>query len=872
MMDYVRQFQQKAGAIVGSHQPNRPALVLYFGDIAMRGRKALCEKLFSQIPANYHSAIVEGALCSSAEAEGLPCLSIDNSSAHTEFGSFAAAWRTPDQLLAAEQFLTALLQKTTEKPVAVTMAELDVYFVVGNDGGACELWPTVLELLSRPGMTVVAVKTHLVWMVRELVAYQQPRDLPMYRLLRHMENRNVEESAVAAEPEIKAIPGALEAWRSSPSITVVTDRNQTGVCSNDVWNASCEAVAGYMLAHMFSSHALPQSCTCAMYDAIYPDVFWSTGFQISAMLKLDAELQVRESARMATFQPMLAQAWGIPSVQSAEIIPLVSAAMPDTRDLYMLPVDPNADRGSLKHCSSVADAARLLFGDRFDNFFVDALENPNFEKLIEKLTDSLRQTVEQFARTNGVYAAAALLNERGDGSLPVLLQTLSAEAPAAKPLHSIPVGSVGLFQNPVAQRLQEVIQRGGSAKLSDLYASATRKLVDRLCAAMKKWKAVYQHKADALRGAFDAVNTQLGGCFSGVMLSYHQTIKQYADSKRLYSPLITDADFELLDHCFKLSDPAGSLLEALTKINVRGNQLITLSMQNAFTQLGYLNGANELKAALDAFCKAAVFSPVHYNRKEVFILPSEGDWSNGGRVYGLIRLYSAPDNVSLLNSISYLANLAGTSDLALQAGNPLPAPAAAPAAVSALPKEQIIPEEETAEEDKPLGKVSFNRPDSLITFDWPQGAELITMTLNGNTGFGERPYQQTLNVSAKNYLTAGGAILSNVRLTGRCEVNLSWYQYGQNFTQAGWLKVDPVHISRIITEKGKDYVVQITASENVPQLERYLMLQVSKSNGSNVLYRLPALVDNKFTISKEHCQGKPMIVFSDPKWQDYFSF
>jgi len=873
MMEYVRQFQNKAGGIVGSHQPNRPALVLYFGDIAMRGRAALREKMLSQIPANYHSAIVEGAFCSPGEAGDVPFMDVSFVAAPMDFGNYAQNWNTPDRLLEVEKFLTTLLQKTTEKPVAVTMAELDVYLVVGNDGGACELWPTILSILSRPGMTVIAVKRHLVWMVRELAAYQQPRDLPMYRLLTLIENRGADEASMASAPEMQAIPFALDAWKNDLSITIVTDRNQTGVCSDDVWKASCEAIAGYMLAHMFSSYALPARCTCAMYDAIYPDLFWSTGFQISAMLKLESELQVREAARMQTFPPMLAQAWNIPSIQSISIIPLLSSVLPTPDDLYMLPVNANVEKSALKACKNMADSVRLLYGDRFEQFFVDALESGSFAQLVEDLTDSLQQTVERFAATNGVYAAAALLNERSDASLPALFQSFCQDLNHQARLDSIVIPGIGFLRNPVEQRQEEVILRGSRDKFEEMNAKAVRLLFGKLGDAMKKWHTQYQQKADALRSAFAAVSDRLSACFSGVMLSYHHTVKQYADNRRLYVPNITDADFELLNSCFTVRNAADSLIETLTQLNLRNNSFITLTMQNAFTQLGYLNGSNELKAALDAFCKAAVFSPVHYDRKEVYILPSEGDWSNGGRVYGLIRLYSTPGDVSLLQSISYLANLAGDAGLSLQAGSALPVQSAAPETAAPVQQHTETFEQPDAEEEKPLGKVQYTKPDSLLTFEWPQaGVELLNMTITSTTGFGERPYQQTITVSSKNYLTRGGAILPNVRLTGRCDVSLSWYEYGTPFEKQGWLTVEPVHISRIVTEKGKDFVVNITASESVPQLERYLMLQIRKGNGACVSYRLPTLVNGAFTISKAHCHGRPEVILSDPKWKEYFSF
>ena len=210
MMEYVRTFQNKAGAIVGSHQPNRPALILYFGDIAMRGRDALHEKLLSQIPDDYHAAIVEGAFCSKAEAGSVPFMDISYVAAPMDFGNYAQNWCTPDNLSAARDFLRQLLQKTTEKPIAVTMSALDVYLVVGNDGGACELWPAILSIMSDPALTVVSVKWHLVWMYREMAAYQQPRDLSMYRLLKAMENKQLAESEAAAIPEVQAIPFALD--------------------------------------------------------------------------------------------------------------------------------------------------------------------------------------------------------------------------------------------------------------------------------------------------------------------------------------------------------------------------------------------------------------------------------------------------------------------------------------------------------------------------------------------------------------------------------------------------------------------------------------------------------------------------------------
>lgn len=872
MMEYVRQFQNKAGTIVGSHQPNRPALVLYFGDIAMRGRAALHEKLLSQIPANYHAAIVEGAFCSKSEAGDVPCMDVSFVAAPMDFGNYAQNWCTPDNLASTQKFLTDLLQKTTARPIAVTMAELDVYLVVGNDGGACELWPTILSIMSDPSLTVIAVKWHLVWMFRELAAYQQPRDLPMYRLMKAIEDKSLSEETVADLPEVKAIPCALEAWKSVLSLTVVSDRNQTGVCSNDVWKASCEAIAGYMLAHMFSSHALPERCTCAMYDAIYPDLFWSTGFQISALLKLDHELRVREAARMQTFLPLLAQAWGVTSIQSDSVIPLVAGILPTQDDLYLLPVNLNADRSALKACKTLAESVRLLYGDRFDAFFTDALESGSVTERISLLTSQLEETVRLFARTNGACAAASLLDERLTDSLPALFTSYCGDMNQQAKLENVMIPSVGFLRNPVEQRQQEVVLRSRD-KFSELHAKAVTLLFGRLNAAMKKWHERYAQQADTLRNALGLAQQQLNSVFSGVMLSYHQTVKQYADNCQLYIPNITDADFELLGSLFTIKEPVGSLIDTLTQLNLRSNSFITLTMQNVFTQLGYLNGSNDLKAALDAFCRAAVFSPVHYLKKEAYILPSAGDWSNGGRVYGLIRLYSTPDEVSLLQSVSYLSAMNGPATLSIGQGTALPS--LQTGAAAAVQEESAPAEfaEEQPEEELPIGRVQYNKPDSLLTFEWPRhGVELITMTVRSTTGFGQTPYEQTVTVSSKNYLKLGGTVLSNVRLTGRCDVSFSWYEYGQSFDSQGFLTVEPVHISRIITEKGKDFVVQITASEAVPMLERYLMLRVRKGNGACITYRLPTLVNGQFTISRQHCHGMPEVVLSDPKWNEYFSF
>lgn len=870
MMEYVRKFQNKAGAIVGSHQPNRPALILYFGDIAMRGRAALHEKLLSQIPENYHAAIVEGAFCSKAEAGSVPCMDISFVTAPMDFGNYAQNWCTPDNLSAARDLLKELLQKTTEKPIAVTMSALDVYLVVGNDGGACELWPAILNIMSDPALTVVSVKWHLVWMFREMAAYQQPRDLSMYRLIKAMENKKLTQNDVAAIPEVQAIPCALEAWEKDLSLVIVSDRNQTGVCSGDVWTASCEAVAGCILAHMFNKNALPECCTCAMYDAIYPDVFWSTGFQLSAMLKLEEELEKRRNARMIIFQPMLSKAWGISSLKYESIVPLLSGVLPMPEDLYLLPVNPGVSAKDLKTCLKLSDSIRLLYGTRYETFFTDALESEPFSERIDQLVHQLEETVNLFARTNGAYAAAALLDAYQPDSLPALFQSTAFEAKQ----DSVVIGKVGFMSDAYKQRQQEVVLKSAD-KFTELHSKAVALLYDRLKDAMKQWHARYVQQTNALQIAFEAAAKQFSAVFSGATLSYHNTVKTYADNKLLYTANFTDADFELLESLFTVHDPVNSLLKVLTQLNLRSNSFITLTMQEAFNQLGYINGASDLKTALDKFCKAAVFSPVKYEEKNVYILPASGDWSNGGRVYGLIRCYSTVKEApaTLLESISYLSSISGPVGLQLAQGSALPSENQNADEQPARETRTAAPQQELPEEEQPLGKVQYNKPDSLLTFEWPRhGVELINMTVKSSTNFGQTPYEQTVTVSSKNYLKLGGTLLSNVRLTGRCDVFFNWYEYGQSFDSQGFLTVEPVHISRIITEKGKDFVVQITASESVPMLERYLLLRVRKGNGASITYRLPPLVNGQFTISRQHCHGMPEVVLSDPKWNEYFSF
>ena len=711
-------------------------------------------------------------------------------------------------------------------------------------------------------------------MYRELAAYQQPRDLPMYRLLKVLENKDQTRAQVQAVPEVQAIPFADQAWGMDLSITVVSDRNATGVCSDAVWDASCEAVAGYMLAHMFNRHSLPGRCTCAMYDAVYPDLYWSTGFQISAMIKLESELQVREASRMNNFLPMLAKVWDVPHLQdSSALLMLLSGVLPTTDDLYMLPVNPSVVNSSLRSCKTVDQSINQLYGPRFHQFFEDALNSGPVADRIRELTEILRQTIHQFNLSNGPYATAALLNKTGDASLPVLFDSFCKDLNHVAKLESIVVPSVGFLRNPVEQRQNEVVQRGGREKIAELTDKALMLLLSKLKSAMKRWQKEYAAKAAALRSAFAQVNAQLSAVFPNGNLTYHKTVKSYADKQNLYPNLIADEDFQLLDRYFSVNDPAASLMKALTQLNLEKNHFITLTMQNAFATLGYTNGSEDLKSALNTFCKAAVFSPVQYVQQEVYILPQNGDWSNGGRVYGLIRLFSMPNNLSLLQSISYLANMAGTNQLTLPAAYPLPS-GAMPAPDVEVEEVRVAPrEEEEIEPEQPIGNVQYAKPDSILTFAWPQlGVPLITMKINGNTHFGEVPFNKTITVSSTSYLTRGGTVLPDVRLTGRCDREFSWYDNGVEHTSQGWLTVAPVHISRLIVDKGKEYDIQITTSENVPNLSRYLLLQVRKNNGSAVTYRLPDLSAGHFTIDKTHCHGKPEIVLSDPKWSEYFSF
>lgn len=869
MMDYVRLFQNKAGQISSSHQPNRPALVLYFGNIAMRSRKVLREKLLSQIPENYHAAIIEGAFCSSSEAGSIPCMEIPLDTGLTEFGAFANAWLNEHNQKEIDAFLTKLLHDTTDSSIAIAMAELDVYLIVGNDGGACELWPYILNALSRPAMTSVAVKNHLIWMYREELEYRQPRDIAMYRLIKAVDSQD--RSAV----EVKAIPAAVEVCDIPLSITLVSDRNQRNICSNDVWDTNCQGIAGFMLAHMFSSQTLPTRNTCAMFDAIFPDRYWSAGFQLSALLKLKAALEVQKAEKMLTFPAMLAQAWGITDIQGSHLITLVRNHLPYAADLKTLPINPYVDKETLKKSRSVSECISLLYGHRFDQFFEDALhglQGSPFRVLVSKLTNQFKETLEAFREKHGIFATAALLNTEESESLLKLFQGIRGALKLNANLESITLPNVGWFANPIESRQQTIVTKVAEKKIECLHAQAVDLLLGELIRQMNTWKTEYQNEADALQSAIVELEPRLTNVFAGFNTPYHQNVQSYAQQQKLYPSTINEKDFSLLKRSFSTDNPVQTLIEVLTEMNLAHNRFITCRMQETFNQLGYLNGSSELRSALDGLCSAAVFSPATFVQDDVYILPKDGDWSNGDRVYGLIRIYTVNQGTNLLDSVSYLTNHSAQTTLTLEEGRPLPKEK-----VPLIQQKQevavVANQFEEEEAQKPLGHVLYKKPDSLITFEWPcPEAELLTLSISGTTDYGFSHYEQMITVSGKNYLLSGGAVLPNLRLNGNCYATIGWQNNGEKYSVSGQLMVDPVHISRSISEEGNKYILRLSASENVPNLSRYLLLQICRHDGIVVSYRLPDLPGGECKIPKNYCNGSPKIVLSDEKWNDYFCF
>ena len=139
MFDYVELFQNAAPENDGVRMPNRPALLLYFGDIAVRSRKDLLSCLMPQIPQAYHEAVVEGALCSADEAGEVSCLPIPESLEACSFGDFATSWLgNESNRKQLSDFLRDRIHQTTKKEIAIAMTELDIFLIVGNDGVACE--------------------------------------------------------------------------------------------------------------------------------------------------------------------------------------------------------------------------------------------------------------------------------------------------------------------------------------------------------------------------------------------------------------------------------------------------------------------------------------------------------------------------------------------------------------------------------------------------------------------------------------------------------------------------------------------------------------------------------------------------------------
>ena len=866
MFDYVELFQNAAPENDGDRMPNRPALLLYFGDIAVRSRKDLLSCLMPQIPQAYHEAVVEGALCSADEAGEVSCLPIPESLEACSFGDFATSWLgNESNRKQLSDFLRDRIHQTTQKETAIAMTELDIYLIVGNDGVACELWPSVVkEIRQLPGAHA-AIRWHVIWLYCEQLP--QPRDAAMCALIDALQRSNTE------APEYKAIPMADQLQEVDVSYTLISDRNESNLSSDIVWKQNCCGIAGLILLEMFSHHSGAECNTCSMFDAVYPDAHWSAGFQLSALLKVKEQLTIRKNNALRLFIPMLEKAWDIPAsngncLVTNELVKKISNSLPDVKDLRLIPVEQDPDVSALKKSKDVVQCMHLLYGERFRLFLDDALHGTSMEQLQQEMQVALRRTLNDFAHQNGPMAASQLLDDKE--GLPAQLLKLAEES--AYKVRSELAHAVSPFANVINHRKKEIIENYGPEAIRELKGKAVAQIAEALCEWMEDEKPAFDEKASALNSAIDGVESELNKRLALLDTKYHQSIRKYAQDKKLFPAGIETDNLVDISEGFSHEDPKDSLLRALAKINCKNNALIASSLNDTLMRLGYNNGINELKAALDGLCKAPVFTPVLLSKKDVYIMPSGGTWSNGSRVYGLIRIYSS-ENANLLASVGYLSDLLQLNGMQVAAGNNLPVYTAESNSGPSNQPEYISKVDVLEAEIGEIGSLQYTRPNMLAKFEWPDtSVELIRLHLEGMLDCGRRVYNETIDINLSTFLRRGGVLLADVRITGSCIAELHWTKNGEKYVRKGWLKGEPVHVSRTITEERGKYVIGLSTSENITDLHNYVLLRVKKPDGLLVDYRLPVLKNGEAIFEKQYCHGKMELILAKDEWKEYISF
>lgn len=901
--EYLKAFLERADASATAGQPGSPALLLFFGDIALGCGELILRKLMQHLPPASRGAVVAGCLASGelaarlsqSSGAGLPCLAMAPDGAERGFGEFAAQWLPQNREQAAD-FARGLLLRVTQKATAQNMAIVDAHLIVGNDGGACELWPAMAAMLAEAAGSGMTLRLHLLWLCRELLP--QPRDAAMCRLARQAAQalRSVQD-AFAPTEETAALFTEGFPVELLRSVAVFTDRNGLNVCSEKVWAQSIVGMAAFVLNHLYGATAQGEAINCGSIDMVYPDEYWAAGFQLGALQRLTQHLEQNEARALSLFLPTLLRqaAWrreGGDALTSEHFAALIARAMPSVRDLYTLPVHPDWKNGNLRGINTFGECERYFYGARLSAFFEDALSGESLANLIDLLWATMEQAIRDFALNYGPAAAYALAQgDQPDGGLPQALRAMEAAFTTGESQSLQNTAMPRQLLPNAASRRGELLEKYGQQRIREMRRKATlaalQGLRTRLSVAATYWRA----ERDAFRRAMLSAKGTLLGVFEDVRESaFYASLQRYGENGRLFS----DGDKPLGEEvCAMLGadfvrrgvrENERAVQGALTHMNLERNDFLTLSLREAFVALEYAGGFNELFTAMRERCVPTVFSTGSHSVDDFWIVPvSESGAVNARRSAGdhiveLIRTFRSGNGApGLFETAAYLKRIADQPaqrlrDLPL----PEPAPDESQAEAGGAATDATQAAQGAATENTPL-TTRYSMGRTLIFFPWPAEAQSVKLTWKGEHAYGEKPPINEIVVNHEQYRSDGGASVP-CRLVGPFCVTTLWYVGNVSHTREDTMTADRDYVTYHVEATGRGLdgkpctTVEILCNDRTLPFHQYFSLLKRSQDGRVVRYQLPhgAGPNLKLDGLLPDPGDRLEIDYREPRWKDYF--
>lgn len=904
---YHRAFTEKANASIIAEPPKAPALLLFFGEIALGTSESVLRKLRQQLHVANQDAVIAGCFASAqgaaevksrGEEQGLPCCEVLPDTAQRPFGEFARAWLAEHEE-EASAFARKLLHRVTEKATAKNMNIADIYLIVGNDGGACELWPAVSAMLAEIAGNGTVLRIHLMWLYRELCPMR--RDGEMCRLMRLLVDSIPLGAAGGTSPlnsaEAKDVLGSDFPLTLFKDVCLISDRDGNNLCSQRVWQRSVTAMAAYVLFNLYGTSPAAAIVNCGSIDMIYPDEYWSAGFQLSALRALRQQLEGYESLPVPPFMQLLAKqpAWQrdtpFEELTANDLMALISRALPTVQDLYVMPLNPDLKLGDLRRIGTYQELAGFLYGARFEGFFQDVLTGESVRDLTDLLWLALEQAMRAFAASHGPAAVHALARrEAGRKSLTATFAALRTEIGERNAEHR--AVATTLARRPLASladRRTELIRTHGAQRIEQLRRDVAVQVLDELMTRLEQAAPAWQAERDGFDKAMTSAAHTLEEVFYDVKdVAYYAHLLDAGKRGQMFAfpsghPNMLEIP-SLGSHYAKRGqrEAERSIMRILMQINLSQNQFLQLSLSEAIEALSYPQGYQDLCFALKDRCVRTISSNASFTTRDFWIAPDAENWAfepnrnAGGHIVELIRIFCpAAEAGGIFRETSYLAGIMNANASRRQDTSPMDMDAVREDENANEEAEETVSSDDVAFiPDGPLTTV-FNNNRTLIRFPWPEGASSVTLSWNGEQRYGEPPKITELVVNHGQYKNDGGASVP-CRLQGPLEMTTVWYMDNTRYSRTNRLLGDRDYISyHVQGARGQDkrpcLSVEIACLNRELPFHKYLVLVKRSPDGRAVRYQLPPAMGAKVLIGDLGVEGadKLEIQCREKVWDGY---